>query len=123
MVSTNSVDGIILSVNKHDTSPLGLILTIQNNLSTTIYLNPHYRLGKFSDGNWLSVEPITGVTDAQDDWRLSIYSGTEEIVEYNWSWCYGELSPGEYRIVVPILISGRIDSPFTYNIPSEFSIP
>ena len=118
----NINDKIILSVNEESVTPEGITLNIQNELGKTIFLNPWYRLERLSEKGWVDVDPIQGVNWAVDDWQMAIYADTQNSKEYIWEWYYGELTTGEYRIMV-IILTEENDRFAEYNLAATFSIP
>lgn len=124
MIYRDSNEDIVLTVNKESISSVGLTLNIENVSGNTIYLEPWYRLERLVDENWEMVDPLSGVCWIQDDWRMAIYTNTQESNEYFWKWYYGEQPSGDYRIIVSILIRNQdgTDSLHPYKFITTFSI-
>ena len=115
-------DKIVLSVNEESVSAEGITLNIQNELGKTIFLNPQYRLEKFSEKGWVEVDSVQGENWAEDDWQMAIYAGSRDSKEYLWKWSYGKLTTGKYRIIVLVLTEEN-DTLVEHNLAATFSIP
>ena len=121
-IDSNSM--IILLVDNDSVTTSGLTLNIQNETDNTIDYGAWYRLEKLQDKDWRSVEPLQGVSWAQDDWKKPVEPGAQATVDYCWDWYYGMLPAGKYRIIVSILAheGSYGDTLISYNLAAEFSV-
>ena len=113
---------VILTADKSSVSPTGLTLSIKNVSDNVIEYGAWYRLEKLQDEEWKQVEPIEGVSWAQDDWKKPVEPGSQETEEYNWEWYYGRLPAGDYRIVISVFKEMAPDYKRPFYYAAEFSI-
>lgn len=96
-----AADGLALTVD--EVSPAGITLTAENTSEAEYGYGAEFRLETpLADGSWSPVAPLDGVSWQQEDWLRRVPSGASKSLSYQWGWYYGQLSPGEYRILVPI---------------------
>ena len=113
---------VILTADKSSVSPTGLTLSIKNVSDNVIEYGAWYRLEELQDEEWKQVEPIEGVSWAQDDWKKPVEPGSQETEEYNWEWYYGRLPAGDYRIVISVFKEMAPDYKRPFYFAAEFSI-
>lgn len=117
----NSLNGISIEVMEETVKPTGLELVFQNTTDRADYsYSAWYRLEVYSQGEWLTMNPLPDVMWYQDDWDRPVQ--TQKEMGYDWEWYYGELSSGEYRIVISLFDRPIKEDYFEYYIAANFSI-
>lgn len=112
--------GITLSVK--EVSPTGLTLICEQSGGLAeggLETGSAYIIEKCEDNFWVNVQPQA---DAVWDMMSHLIGNTTTEWEIDWSWLYGELSPGTYRIgktVVDFKESGASESQIYF---AEFEI-
>jgi len=119
-VVENPVEGIVLEIKESTITSTGLTLVIKNVAPNGYCYGSHYRIDERVNGQWVSKIPTSTVwTD-----ELGILSkNSNREVELSWEWRYGELSPGNYRVVKDFayLYLDRTNGDY-YPISVEFTI-
>ena len=93
-------DGFVISVDEASVSPTGLTVVITNDTDQDYSYGAWYRVEKKKHDNWVQVNPITYW--GQNDWLDGVGANSTKSIVYEWEWYYGELKPGEYRIVLEL---------------------
>lgn len=89
--------GITLSVKEVSPTGLTLICTQRGGIAEgSLETGSEYRIEKYENDNWVEVKPQGDAV--WDMMSHLIASNAETEWEIDWSWLYGELSPGAYRI-------------------------
>ncbi|MCL1969866.1 MAG: hypothetical protein FWF66_00090 [Candidatus Bathyarchaeota archaeon] len=121
----NPLEGIVLEIKESTLTSTGITLMIKNRASNDYGYGSYYQVEKKVDNNW---EPLPHIL--QDDtnvgWtsELRILKGNNTNEEkINWTWNYGILGPGNYRVTknfAYLTTSGIIGE--YYPISAEFTI-
>jgi hypothetical protein len=114
-VSTEVYDGTI--------NPSGLMLSMDNLSDETFVYGEWYVLEQKINGKWYYLDPIIDEEDLTwTSWgkKLSAHGGFAKM-SYDWDSIYGNLKPGEYRIIVE-LGSESNSTDKDYFISTEFAI-
>ena len=113
--------GITLSVREVSPTGLTLVCTQSGGIAEgSLETGSAYTIEKNENGNWVEVKP-----QSEPVWDMMAHLITRnDTIEWtiDWSWLYGELSPGTYRIgktVVDFKESGASESQIFF---AEFEI-
>lgn len=113
--------GITMTAEKVTSTGLTLIVTQDGGIAEgSLETGSEYRIQKLEDDNWVEVKPQGEAVWDMMSHLIASNATTEFSVD--WSWLYGELSPGSYRIcktVVDFKDSGASESQLYY---AEFEI-
>ncbi|MDD6879142.1 MAG: hypothetical protein PUD59_02810 [bacterium] len=113
-----SEKGISLSVKKGTLTNTGATLVLRNNSDLDAQYGYPYEIEIKKDGKWYKI-------NVEIDFILPAFglkSKETKEIELNWENGYGQLSPGEYRIIKSIGIEkddGALDS---FYVSAEFNI-
>lgn len=114
----NTLDGVTLSMEKY-TNTNG-DLEINNQLRKILQTGKMFTIQRQIDGVWYELSPIAEV--CWDEVAYKLPAGENTILPVTWEYIYGELPPGEYRIVIKIQdwrAPGDYDE---YYLAEEFEI-
>ena len=124
----NTLEDVWIEVQEGTVSPTGVTLTFYNDTEDRGYVRGSwYALDQSLNGRWHQVDPIGDIIF--DAWGANIIPATEmedyseNFNEYSYDWTvfYGELPPGQYRIVVRV-VSGKKETLTIYYLTAEFQI-
>lgn len=105
---------LTLTLDDKTLTPRGASFILQNTGEDTVSCGVQYFLQIQLDGKWLDIEK-------DQDWTLELFSllpGEETELAVDWSSFYGELPPGNYRLVKEFVTS----SDKTIYLACPFSI-
>ncbi|NLX71435.1 MAG: hypothetical protein GX024_11230 [Clostridiales bacterium] len=119
--NVNNIDDVSMTVKEGTVSPTGLTVVLENNSDVELIYSEDFLLEKNINGKWYEV-PVIVESYGFDDIGYILASG--EIGEWNveWSWLYGNLDAGEYRIIKIIIDSGSPGDIKQYILAAEFKI-
>ena len=90
-----------------EATPAGAAVTLRNHTDRGfVYGNP-YSIQRKSDGGWDDVKPINDPIFTTVGLLLPGHGSRSESVD--WTWLYGELPPGDYRLVKSVSLDKNID--------------
>ena len=112
----NTLDGVTMELAKYN-SMEGEV-KIYNECGKEIQYGDWYEIQVYQDGNWYSMSLIIDNVGYHDI-AYPVQNQSASIWEINWSYFYGELPKGKYRIVKDILDIGDFTK---YYITTEFEI-
>ncbi|MBQ9347186.1 MAG: hypothetical protein IJT94_07600, partial [Oscillibacter sp.] len=90
-----------LTLTARDVTPTGLTLVVTQfggEVRGELMTGTPFVVEKLSDGVWTELPSVTGEAAAWNDLAVLISSNGTREMEVDWSWLYGELPPGQYRI-------------------------
>ena len=111
-----------ITLTAKNVSPTGLTLICEQSggiAEGSLETGSEYRIEKYENDNWVEVKPQS---EPVWDMMSHLIGNTTTEWEIDWSWLYGELSVGTYRIgktVVDFKASGASESQLYY---AEFEI-
>lgn len=97
------------------TSEGGTVI-FRNNSDYNVSYGTPYELEIKQDGEWHSINVELFFTMP----LMSLKPGESENIEYNWAESYGELAPGEYRLIKNITVEAP--TPESFYVAAEFVI-
>ena len=112
----SSVQGVEMMVEPQSVTNEGLVFVIENKTNFNVEYGEEYWLEKRNVLGWNKVQMSDSVF-----WNAVLYVVTENSIRncnLSWKHTYGNLLPGDYRLIKPITVDGT-----EYNIASEFKIP
>lgn len=99
----NNIEGVSMSIKRETVTSSKLALVFKNNSNRQCLYGEEFTLEKRLKGEWYQV-PIPYVGDyAFPTIGYNLSSGETKELLVDWEWLYGNLVPGEYRIVKSIL--------------------
>lgn len=117
----NSLEGFRVTSLEDSITTTGMTLRYENSTDSEITYGQSFVLEKEENGNWFRVPTIIEDYGFEDiGYIVSPQSTAEETID--WKWLYGEISPGEYRIIKEFLIVEEPGDYETYPIAVEFEI-
>ena len=124
----NTLDGVSLSMEKYTdlngdleiNNQLRLNLLSSGDVGKVLQTGAWFTIQRKVDGAWYDLAPIAEVAWHQIAYEIS--AGETTVLPVTWEYLYGELPPGEYRIVISIQ-DWRAPGDFdTYYLADEFEI-
>ena len=117
----NQVPGVEMTVKEGSERRTGLSLRMENTTEIAYITGSFYALERKEDGKWNEV--LKTPSDTARGWTLVAYpiapkGSREETID--WVWLYGELPPGEYRVIKEI--SEDKPESETFYLAAEFTI-
>lgn len=99
----NNLDNVAMTV--RDVTKKGCTVTVTNDSKSEITYGEDYLLETLDaeTGEWTYVPDVVDGEWGFHDIGYPVSAGTARDWEVDWTWLYGELAPGEYRIVKTVL--------------------
>ena len=98
----NNLDGVTMSVKEGTLSFSGLTVNFENTSDKQCTYGDYFFLEKKIDASWYQVPPLIDSYGFHSI-GYDLAPGGEGEWKVDWSWLYGKLDPGEYRIVKDVL--------------------
>ncbi len=124
----NTLDGVTLSVEKYTGTSgdleinnlIRLNYQSSDDVGKILQTGAWFTIQRKVDGAWYDLVPIAEV--AWEEIAYNVPAGETTVLPVTWEYLYGELPPGEYRIVISIQ-DWRAPGDFdTYYLADEFEI-
>ena len=110
-----------MTIDPDSVSPGGLTLTVSASGPDELNFGERFTVERQDDsGNWNEVEPILTGDVFWNSIGYGVVEGSPMSFDVDWTWLYGSLAPGDFRIVKEYFISG--DPQHKTEISAEFSI-
>jgi hypothetical protein len=95
-----NLNKISIDIDYTSVSNKGVTIIVTDNNDENLPWTEGFRIQKKENEAWIDLEPINDlITPAISHWKDENNQYKQSI---DWSYCYGELNVGEYRIVKPI---------------------
>lgn len=118
----NRIAGLTMTPEDASVSTGGLTLIFENTTDKESIFGEFFALEKKIDGSWYHV-PLTIKGDyAFNDIAYILGPGESQEFTLDWSWLYGFLDPGDYRIVKDVLDFRGAGDFDRYYLTAEFTI-
>jgi hypothetical protein len=117
----NNFDGVNITVKEETVSPAGLTVVIENNSDSQCIYSEDFLLEKKIKGKWYQV-PVIIESYGFNDIGYELVSGEKGEWNVDWTWLYGSLDTGEYRIVKNVLAFRSTGDFDEYNLAANFNI-
>lgn len=114
-------DGISFSVLPGSVTPNGASFRLFHNTNAALQFGSDFALQKCKDGEWHDL-PYTIENGAFTMEAYYLPKGEPRTLEIRWDWLYGELLPGEYRLVKTITDFRHTGDFDNYTLPAVFTI-
>ncbi len=120
--TVNNLDGVAITVKEGTVSPTGLAVGLVNNSGSQYIYGEYFCLEKKINGAWYQVPLVIDGNYGFNEIAYVLASGDDSHWTVGWDWLYGNLDPGEYRIVKNILDSSGLKEYDTYYLAAEFTV-
>jgi hypothetical protein len=121
-VVENPLEGVVLEIKENTLTNTGLTLIIKNVSPNDYVYGSKYDIDKKINDNWEPV-PVRDIPIYWVDTANMLNGNSVTELEIGWVWLYGELSPGNYRVVKNFAYSTSYNvSGDYYPISVEFTI-
>lgn len=114
-------EGISMSVQMDSVTKKGAAITLLNKSDKDYQYGDQYYLQKHEDGRWYDV-PYVIEDFGFNDIAYGLEKNNKSEFKVDWNWLYGELEPGEYRIVKDIMDFRDTGDYDVYTLTAEFII-
>ncbi len=115
----NTLDGVAMYMEKYKSTEGDV--EIRNESGRELTYGNWYEIQVYQDGNWYNM-PLIIDNAAYYDIAYTILDQTTSVWEINWSYFYGELPEGKYRIIKDILDVREPGNYMKYYLATEFEI-
>ena len=115
------LEGVSMSVQKDSVTAKGAVVTLLNKVDKDYQYGQEYFIQKYEDGRWYQVPYIIDDIGFEDI-AYVLEKDSESEFTIDWSWLYGTLEPGEYRIVKDIMDFRDTGDYDVYTLTAEFTI-
>ena len=120
--TVNNFAGVTMIIDEETLSSTGLKVTFENNSNSQCIYSEHFWLEKKINENWYQVPVAIDGDYGFNDIGYHLSSGKNEEWKVDWSWLYGSLDTGEYRIVKDILDFRKTGDYDKYYLAAVFLI-
>ncbi|ACL21317.1 hypothetical protein Dhaf_3299 [Desulfitobacterium hafniense DCB-2] len=117
----NNFEGVTMGVKEGTVSLSGLTLNFTNSSDKQCIYGDYFLLEKRVNGKWYQVPTIID-NYAFNDIGYDLATGGNGEWRVDWGWLYGELEPGDYRIVKDISDFRGTGDYEKYYLTAEFSV-
>lgn len=115
----NSLKGLKMVAEDGSVNSTSLTILLENKSDREILYGDHIILEKEIDGKWYEMPVTENVAYEDLGFMLGIGEKVQLVTE--WGWIYGQVDPGNYRIIKKVY--DRIDEDFEgYHLAAEFQI-
>lgn len=118
----NNLEGVEMEIEENTVTPTGLTVIFNNETDKECIFGEYYILEKNVDGNWYEVPVIIDGVYAFESIGYNLEPSKTRTWSVNWEWLYGNLDPGEYRIVKDVLIFREAGDYDKHFLTAEFVI-
>lgn len=118
-------EGLGISLRVRDVEPTGLTMEfVRNggNPSGELQYGSMYWLEQLADGKWRSVEYAEQEYNVAWTQEAYLIPGEGSTKEVDWEWLYGELPPGQYRLLKEVMDFRETGDYDSYRYCAEFEI-
>ncbi|MDX8366062.1 immunoglobulin-like domain-containing protein [Cytobacillus sp. IB215665] len=120
--TVNNVDGVTMVSLEETVSSTGLTVALENTSDKEYIYGEYFSLEKNINGRWYQVPVSIDGNYGFNDIGYILASSDVKEWTVDWSWLYGNLNTGEYRIVKGIL-DGRTAGEYDkYHLTAEFTV-
>lgn len=121
-IESKNAGSVLLKVKEDTRTSKGATFIIENTTDEEYVYGQPYTIEKFDDGNWKELDTLTGDPLSWNAIAYSLKSGEEKELNINWSFGYGKLKSGTYRLVKSDI--RKLNSPDSraYTIYAKFYI-
>lgn len=120
-VKLPGIANVGMKVRKDSVTPVSLSLTLSNDTDLNIQYGDEYYLEKWEDGAWSRV-PYAEESYGFPSIAYNVPKGSPAEIDIDWSILYGDLEPGQYRIVKKISDFRGTGDYDDYDLHAEFAI-
>ena len=92
-------DLLYMEAEENTITSRGINMSIVNNSVNDVAFGDYYSIEKLNGGMWKKLNYITAETPDWNDMTYVIETGSRADFNFYWADMYGELEPGEYRMV------------------------
>lgn len=114
-------EGLSFSVVPGSITPKGASFQLWHNTNAQIEYGSDFALQKLVDGEWRAL-PFAIENGAFTMEAYNLPKGEPRALEIQWDWLYGELPPGEYRMVKNVMDFHGTGDFEQYPLTAEFSV-
>lgn len=119
----NNLKGVIMGPKEGTINKKGLSLIFISKIYSEALYSEDFVLETKIDGKWYQVPLTIDGNYGFHDIGYILPPGEENELKVEWEWLYGELRPGEYRIIKRVLNSKEEGGqPETYYLAAEFEV-
>ena len=117
-----NVGSILLEVKEDTRTSKGATFIIKNTSDNEYSYGEPYTIEKSESGNWKEIDTLTGESQAWNDILYNLKPNETRELNINWSFGYGELKSGTYRLVKSDLRKANSPESRAYSVYAEFDI-
>lgn len=117
-IEVNNNNEVALYVKDGTLKKTGSTLVLENNTNKLLRYNEYYKMEIKKDNKWHTINAELYFNDPL--WKLNENSKKE--IELNWEEGYGELAPGEYRIIKEVYFESDTTQNTKFFVSAEFTI-
>ena len=117
-----NVGSILLEVKEDTRTSKGATFIIKNTSDNEYSYGEPYTIEKSENGNWKEIDTLTGESQTWNDILYNLKPNETRELNINWSFGYGELKSGTYRLVKSDLRKANSPESRAYSIYAEFDI-
>lgn len=121
-ITTNNLNHVVMRIKEGSTTPTALTIIFENNSENSFIYGDYYTIEREINNAWyqvpVAIEENYGFNDI--GYELAPQDTPEWVVD--WEWLYGNLQPGEYRIIKDLLDNNSSASFNNYYLSAEFTI-
>ena len=120
--SKDYYEQISLNIKSSTVTNKGATFILKNNTDEEYGYGESYIIEKFENDSWKELDTLTGDPLSWNEMLYILKSNEEREVNINWSFGYGELKSGTYRLVKNSFRKNNSPESRTYTVYAEFDI-
>lgn len=118
--TVNNIEGVTMKIKEGTVSPTGLTVILDNTTDKQCIYGKPFVLERKINGKWYQVPAVIKNNYGFEDIAYILSAKSNAEVKIDWEWLYGNLKPGEYRIIKDISIDSQEYNP--YHLSAKFTI-
>ncbi len=120
--SKDYYEPISLNIKSNTLTNKGATFMLKNNTDEEYSYGEPYIIEKFENDSWKELDTLTGNPLSWNEMLYILKSNEESEININWSFGYGELKSGTYRLVKNSFRKNNSPESRTYTVHAEFDI-
>ncbi|WP_456276875.1 immunoglobulin-like domain-containing protein [Bacillus sp. AK128] len=120
--TVNNLDGVTMIAKEGTVSSTGMTVIFENSSDKQCTYGEQFLLEKKIEGKWYQVPVVIDGNYGFNDIGYGLASSDVSEWDVDWSWLYGNLDNGEYRIVKYILDFRKAGDFDKYHLTAEFTV-
>ena len=122
LAEQKNVDGIFMKVKEDTITSKGATFILENSTDEEYSYGEPYTIERYENQTWKELDTLTGSPLSWNEILYNLKANEEIEININWSYGYGELKSGTYRLVKSDIRKSKSSESRTYTVYAEIYI-